>query len=221
MCAQRPRHSAAEAGRAPDVLVLGVGNVLMSDEGIGVRAVEALGDRVPKGVRVLAPGGIGVQILPEVAAADRLLVLDCVDGGLEPGRLVRLDGEDLNTRGVPTLSPHEFSLADLLSMAALGSPGPTEVVVLGVQPGLVTVGTELSPPVAVALPRLLDAAAGVLEGWIRQGRTLPGPGGERPQSGRLAGPTMSDGTRGSLPSPAPERGRRSRTSRDRALGGRT
>ncbi|HKZ75688.1 MAG TPA: HyaD/HybD family hydrogenase maturation endopeptidase [Actinomycetota bacterium] len=170
----------ADEVEARGALVLGVGNVLMSDEGIGVLAAEALLERVPIGVRVLTGGAIGQALLPEVEVADRLLVLDCIDAGREPGTVIRIEGRDLPSRTRPVVSPHELSVGDLIAMAELHGGAPAEIVVLGIQPGLVAPGMEPSPQVAAALPRLVEAALEVLEGWTGQGRTLPRGGAQRP-----------------------------------------
>jgi len=152
--------------------VLGVGNVLMGDEGVGVRAAEALRGRVPDGVRVVEAGALGLELLAEFEAASRLLILDCVDAGMPAGRVLRL--RDAGITGSPRpnsphLSPHELGVGDLLSLAALHSKAPEEVVVLGVQPASVAPGLELSPEVAAALPRLVREALGIITRWGTSG----------------------------------------------------
>jgi hydrogenase maturation protease len=149
-----------------DVLVLGVGNVLMSDEGVGVRAAELLRRRAPDGVKVLEAGTLGPELLPDVEAASRLLVLDCVDAGKAPGTAVRLDGSRLLEHPAPTLSAHEFALVDLLSLAALHATAPAEVVVLGVQPATIEPGLDLSPEVERAVTRLAASGLAELERWL-------------------------------------------------------
>jgi hydrogenase maturation protease len=149
-----------------DVLVLGVGNTLMSDEGAGVRAADQLRERAPGEVKVLDAGTLGPDLLPDVEAASRLLVLDCVDVGRPPGTTVRLDGARLRSRDAPVLSAHEFSLVDLLELAALHASAPAEVVVLGVQPARIEPGLELSPQVERAVPRLAASGLAELERWL-------------------------------------------------------
>jgi hydrogenase maturation protease len=150
-------------GRVPTVM--GVGNLLMGDEGVGVHAVRRLRVRLPSGVRVIEAGLLGIEALADVETASRLLVLDCVDAGLAPGSLVRLDGSSLRAQAGPRLSQHEFGLPDLLALAELRSQAPEQVVVLGVQPRRIVPSLSLSRCVAGALPELLDAAATVVDGW--------------------------------------------------------
>lgn len=146
-----------------NVVVLGVGNVLMSDEGVGSRAAELVRARVPPGVRVLSPGAIGPETVADLEGVTHLLVLDCIDSGREPGTIVRLDVADLPplTFG---MSLHEFGVKDLVVLLQQQGSAP-ESVVLGVQPAKLAPGLELSPEVEAALPALVEAALGVLETW--------------------------------------------------------
>ncbi len=162
--------------------VLGVGNVLLGDEGIGVRAAETLRPRVPAGVRVLDGGPLSPELLPDVEDASHLLVLDCIDAGLPAGKVLRLDGTKLPEESSPHLSPHELGLKDLLALAALHGRAPREVVVMGIQPARIEPGLDLSPEVAASLPRLVDEALAVLARWAsglegrrerRAGASLP------------------------------------------------
>lgn len=147
-------------------VVLGLGNVLLSDDGLGVRAVGRLaGDaRVGPDVTLVDGGTLGLELLSYAAGADRLLVLDAVELGAEPGTLARLAGTDL--AGLPgSSSVHQLGIADMLSAMRMMGHAPDEVVLLGLQPASLTLGTELSPAVAVALDVLVEAAIGELTAW--------------------------------------------------------
>ena len=146
------------------VVVLGVGNVLMSDEGVGCRAAELLREHVPPGVRVLSPGAIGPETVSDVEGATHLLVLDCIDAGREPGTVVRLDAAGLAPSAI-AMSAHEFGLTDLVMLLGQRGCAPVSVVVMGVQPANVAPGLELSSEVEAALPPLLDAALDLLGSW--------------------------------------------------------
>jgi len=166
-----PREAPAEPLRE-DVLVLGVGNLLMSDEGVGVRAAELLRDRVPDGVLVIEAGSLGPELLPDVEAASHLLVLDCVDAGRAPGTVVRIEGARLPPRGSPPPSAHEFSLADLLALASIHASAPDDVVLLGVQPARIAPGLELSAEVERALSRIAESGLAELERWLGAGGSI-------------------------------------------------
>lgn len=156
-------------GRRTQVpIVVGVGNVLLGDEGVGVRAAAMVRPRAPAGVRVLEPGALGLELLGDVEDASHVLVLDCIDAGLSAGAVLRLDGAELPPRPAPELSPHELGLRDLLALAALHGRSPREVVVMGIQPARIGPGLELSPEVATSLPHLVDEALAVLERWATE-----------------------------------------------------
>jgi hydrogenase maturation protease len=143
----------------PSTVVLGMGNLILSDDGLGVRALQLLeGDsRVPQGVRLVDAGTFGLELLGYVAGVSRLLVLDCVDVGEAPGTLVRLDAEEL--RKLPFAShAHDLSLTDLLAALRLMGMEPKEVLLMGIQPATTDPGTALSPSVEAVLPKLVGIA---------------------------------------------------------------
>jgi len=149
--------------------VLGLGNVLMGDEGVGVRAAEALRGRVPEGVRVVGAGALGLELLAEFEGARRLLILDCLDAGVPAGRILRMKGAGVTGPPRPNLSPHELGVGDLLSLAALHGKVPEEVVVLGIQPASVAPRLGLSPEIEAALPRLVREALRIVSRWGTSG----------------------------------------------------
>jgi hydrogenase maturation protease len=150
-----------------ETLVLGLGNILLRDEGVGVRVVERLQERFefPSGVRVLDGGTLGLDLLSYVEAADRLLILDAVDLGAEPGAIAHLEGEEIPAFLSVKISPHQMGLSDLLAATRLRDVYPEEVVLWGVQPAAIDVGLELSPVVAAQVDVLVDHAVAELSRW--------------------------------------------------------
>jgi hydrogenase maturation protease len=148
-------------GAAPAIVVLGVGNTLMQDDGVGVWALRALAEAydLPPSVRLIDAGVAGFRYLPELGEAEHLLILDAVEGGGPPGTLYRLAPEDFPARQGPTLSAHEVGIAEILSMAEfLGKLPKTRI--LGVQPiETCAVGLDLTPPLQQALPRIVETVA--------------------------------------------------------------
>lgn len=141
----------------PHTLVLGVGNLLMSDDGVGVHAVQRLEKRtLPPGVEVLDGGTCGLDLLQFFEGVERLIVLDAANLGREPGAIVRLEGEDVPAFLAMKVSPHEINLPELLFSAKLSGIYPREVVVLGMQPETIETGVELSPPVAAQVDALIE-----------------------------------------------------------------
>jgi hydrogenase maturation protease len=152
--------------RCSDTAVIGVGNTILSDEGVGVHAARLLerNPRVPAGVTILDGGTLGLELIPYASDASRILILDAMNSGKAPGTLARMTGKDLlgTTAG---RSVHQLGVADLIAALFLVSSGPQEIVVLGVQPANTDWGTTLSPEVEAALVLLVDAAVAQLYLW--------------------------------------------------------
>jgi hydrogenase maturation protease len=147
-------------------LVLGLGNLVHGDDGVGIHAVERLQKdrRVPASVVLMDGGTQGLNLIPHISGFQRLLVIDAVDAGKEPGTLIRLEGNALQTLpGKPSV--HQLGFADLMiAMKLLGEP-PEEVVVIGVQPQSTEWSAELTAPVHDSLDELLTVVLTQLESW--------------------------------------------------------
>ncbi len=151
-----------------DTLVLGLGNILLRDEGVGVRVVEHLLGRYdfPEEVRVMDGGTLGLDLLPVVEDALRLVVVDAVQTRKPPGTLLRLTGAEIPVfLDVSKISLHQEGLQDLLALAALRGSLPEEVIFWGVQIDSLGVGLELSPSVAVQAPVLAEKVLEELRRW--------------------------------------------------------
>jgi hydrogenase maturation protease len=147
----------------PSVVVLGVGNTAMQDDGVGVWVLRSLAQAydLPPHVRLIEAGVIGLDLLPDLKEADHLLVIDAVDRAGPPGMLYRLGPEDLPKSRGSFLSAHDIGMVDLLSWVELLGKRP-HICIIGVQPLEVReVGLELTPPLQKALP--LATAAVVKE----------------------------------------------------------
>jgi hydrogenase maturation protease len=132
-----------------NVLVLGLGNILMSDEGVGVRIVEALDGThdMPDGVEVLDGGTSGMDLLDMVADRDCLIVADAINADGPAGRVIRLQDEQIKMLFETRFSPHQLGLSDLLAALRLVDRAPGRVIVVGVVPENLRLGMELSPSV--------------------------------------------------------------------------
>jgi len=141
------------------VVVLGVGNVLMSDEGVGVHAVEALanGYDVPDEVEIIDGGTSGMDCLDRIADADLLLIADCMRSkDKAPGTITRLEDGQIDAWFKTKISPHQVGLSDVLAACNFHGMAPKRVVLLGVQPASFDTSMELTPAIAAVLPDLLD-----------------------------------------------------------------
>lgn len=143
-------------------LILGVGNLLLSDEGIGIHAVKKLleGQLLPASVEIIDGGTAGLNLLYYLEGVERLVIIDAVETGGPPGTIVRLAGDKIPAYMALKVSPHEITLPDFLAAARLRDLYPKEVIVWGMQPGSLEVGVELSPDLAAKLNTLIDFVVG-------------------------------------------------------------
>lgn len=140
------------------VLILGIGNLLLSDEGVGVHAVRCLSlQELPPGVEILDGGTSGADLIDHLEGRAKVIVIDAASGEGPPGTIFRCEARDLIEQN-ESLSLHEFGLADSLHMAEALGCAPQRVIVLGVKPATMEPGLELSPAVAAVLPHVLKLA---------------------------------------------------------------
>ncbi len=138
------------------ILVLGVGNILFTDEGIGVHAVRYLSEHAtfPDTVRLLDGGTLGIGLMDAIMDCDLLIVLDAVLGDQPAGTLYRLEGEGLRKSLSFKDSMHQTDLVDTLLYCELAGHRP-EAIILGMEPkDYQNMGLELSQPCKAALPKL-------------------------------------------------------------------
>jgi hydrogenase maturation protease len=149
------------------ILVLGIGNLLLSDEGAGVRALERLKERhpLPEGVLALDGGTMGLDLLPYIEQASSLLILDAVQSGNPPGTCIRLEGEEIPAALALKLSVHQVGLQEMLAASLFRQTLPSRMVLWGIEPAALQLGLELSPQVACSLDDLAHAAALELQNW--------------------------------------------------------
>ncbi len=154
------------------VIVLGVGNILLKDEGVGVRVVEELERRydVPENVRLVDGGTQGLWLMSTIQEADRLIVVDAVLGRKEPGTIYRLERDDLPKGLRAKQSAHDSDLVESLNLCTLLDTGPRSVVVVGIEPeDIQPYGLELTDTVA---SKIEDLIARVIEELAAMGVEL-------------------------------------------------
>lgn len=149
-------------------VVLGLGNILNSDEGMGVHALHAveahLGTRVP-GVEFLDGGVLGLNLLMVVEECSHLLVLDAIDGRRPPGAIIELARDDIPLYTGVKMSQHQVTFQEVLGLANMRGKLPPHLHLIGAQPADLSIGTELSATVAAAVPEIVARAAQVLQNW--------------------------------------------------------
>jgi|GEM_PF-349006 len=138
-------------------VILGVGNVLLSDEGVGVHvANELLKMDLPPGVSVVEGGTDGFSLLNIITDADRLIVVDAVKGGAEPGSIYRFDANEI--RSVPSgfkTSVHQVGILEVIDLSGLIGKTP-RTTVIGIEPKSFEMSLELSPEVMEKVPRIIE-----------------------------------------------------------------
>lgn len=148
-------------------LVIGCGNLLGADDGVGLAALEQLRERfrVPADVRLEDGGTWGLNLLPLIEASGRLLLVDAINDGAEPGTLLTLERDRLPRYFSQKVSPHQIDLREVLALAEFRGTLPEETVAIGLQPERIEMSTELSPSVAGRLDTLVDAVVARLAAW--------------------------------------------------------
>ena len=137
------------------LLVLGVGNILMRDEGVGVRVVERLRvspELLPADVRIVDGGTLGLDLLPLIEEARGLILVDAIDVQAAPGTLVVLRGHDVTGAFGGHVSPHQMGVGDLVAIGELTAVLPEAITLVGIQLAEIDVGLELSEAVEAAVP---------------------------------------------------------------------
>jgi len=153
--------------RAFKTLVLGVGNKLMSDEGIGVHVIEqlALKYKLPEEVQVLDGGTLGLDLLYYLEGIENLLIVDAAETGNEAGTMIRLEDDEVPAFMSIKISPHQMGVPDMLAAAKMKDIYPKRLVLWGIQPDVITLSLDLSPVLASKVDSLTDKLADELRGW--------------------------------------------------------
>lgn len=154
------------------VLVLGIGNLLLCDEGVGVHAAQSLMlSQVPEGVVVLDIGTAILDAIEELEDADFVIVIDAVKAGGTPGTVYRVPFSDM-VRSESIASMHGFDLSRVLALA--GRKTMPEVLVIGVEPGVIDWSMDLSPAVSRVFPAVIEQVRVEIDLFLAAYNPLPG-----------------------------------------------
>lgn len=164
------------------VAVVGLGNLILSDEGVGVHVVRRLDESYsfPDDVVLIDGGTSAIDLLDQLVEAEHIIFIDAAQTGGPPGSIVALEGARLPVWFRERMSPHQIGLADLLATLSLMDRTPESVTLIGIEPQSMELGTELTPQIDAAadeaLARVLEqlAALGV-RAVERSGRARPMP----------------------------------------------
>lgn len=141
------------------ILVLGLGNILLGDEGVGVRVVQRINEAYSffGPVEVLDGGTAGFDLLDTLAGREAVIVVDAVEANLAPGETVRLEDDAVPAYFRMLLSPHQLGLAEVLALLKIMDAAPKRIVLIGIQPACLDLGLNLSDVVQAKLDWLVQA----------------------------------------------------------------
>jgi hydrogenase maturation protease len=146
----------AEGNRRP-VLVLGIGNILLRDEGVGVRVIEQMQKiPLPDDVELIDGGTAGADLLDVLAERRKVIVIDAIQADCEPGTVLRFTADELTQPDGVGMSLHELGLGGALAMTKQLGCEPKEVVVFGIKPRDISCGLELSKEITASLPKVVE-----------------------------------------------------------------
>lgn len=153
-------------------VVIGLGNPLMGDDGLGLVALQQLerGWTFEPPVCMLDGGTWGMNLLHDIEGAERLLFIDAINAEAPPGASVVVEREQLPKYFALKLSPHQIDLKEVLALAELRGTLPEETVAYGLQPAAIELSTELSPVVRDGVGSLIARIIERLERWGHEAR---------------------------------------------------
>jgi hydrogenase maturation protease len=151
----------------PGTVVIGLGNPIMADDGLGIAALERLREAwdIPAEVELVDGGTWGMNLLPLIEDAARVLLIDAIEIGAAPGTEIVIPRDRLPRYLATKISPHEVDLRDVLALAELRGTLPEYTTAVGLQPARVELSTELSDVLRDRLDQLVVTVVGLLAQW--------------------------------------------------------
>lgn len=138
--------------------IIGCGNLLLQDEGIGVHLIEYLKDTsLPEGVDLIDAGTAGLDLLTFIQAAEKVVIVDAVRAGGKPGEIYSFSPDDFETEDSPKVSLHDITLKEIFRLLKKICH-PPKITIIGIEPKDMDIGTELSSELKEKLPRLSELA---------------------------------------------------------------
>jgi hydrogenase maturation protease len=148
-------------------IVLGLGNTLNRDEGLGVHALKALEEKIGNvdTLEFVDGGVLGLNLLPWVEEASHLLILDAINARQAPGTVVEMTGEQIPMYKGIKMSDHQITFQEVLGLAKFREKLPPKLHLIGAQPVDMSIGLELSQQITVVIPELVRLAEQRLSEW--------------------------------------------------------
>ena len=149
------------------IVVLGIGNLLVSDEGFGVQIVKIMHQHFvfPSRVSIVDGGTLGWELLPVMEEADAIIIVDAVSGGKEPGTVYQFTGENVQAYFKQKISAHEAGIQEVLAYLTMKGKTFQHIAVIGVEPRSFEPGLNLSPEVKETVPGVIHTILQMLQTW--------------------------------------------------------
>lgn len=160
---------AAKSAAKPSVTVLGIGNTIFRDEGVGVSVLPLLEEALAgfgERVEIIEGATDGIRLLGPVEDADGLVIIDAMNGGKAPGTVYRVERDDIPAYYGLKMSVHQLGFNEVLMAAKIRGRLPERMIMFGVQPASLELGIGLSGPVAAALPELVGKVTALVREWV-------------------------------------------------------
>ncbi|MHB8076225.1 HyaD/HybD family hydrogenase maturation endopeptidase [Desulfosporosinus fructosivorans] len=159
---------------SPKIMVMGVGNILLSDEGLGVRFLDMLKKKdLPENVELLEGGTAGLELVHLIQEVDFLIIVDAINAQAEPGALFRFHPGDIKVFPEQyEVSFHQIGIIEVLAMANVLGHAPITLI-FGIQPKTLEWGMEISPEITALFPRLTEVILNEIDFIQREGKFTP------------------------------------------------
>lgn len=155
------------------ILVVGVGNSIMTDDGVGVHAIRELEKtELPDEVELFDGGTLGIDLMPFLEGREKLIFIDSVKGGNKPGTLYKFHPDDLNYEAAPKTSVHQIGLIESLQMISLIGKSPGRVIIFGVEPHIIDWGENLTPELDAVMSKLVKHVLNEIESSVDEIKNL-------------------------------------------------
>lgn len=154
------------------IVILGLGNILLKDEGVGVRVAGELSKRgLPENVDIIDGGTASLDVLTSIKDIEKLIIIDALKGGEEPGSIYRLCPEDLLAETKNCVSLHQINLLDALNIAKKIGSTPEETVIIGIEPKAVDSGLGVTSCIEQKIPEIINIVLKELENDCHRKKT--------------------------------------------------
>ena len=149
------------------IIILGLGNTLNHDEGMGVHALQYVRDKIvlPAAIELVDGGTLGLNLLPLVEECSYLLLLDATNAGQEPGSLIELRRDQIPLYAGVKLSQHQVTFQEVLGLANMRGHFPENLHLIGIQPVDLSLGIGMSPLVTSQMPHIVERVRAQLQQW--------------------------------------------------------